>query len=998
MAAGASAGGWTAAGLSAIQRVTGGWRNGDDGPRQDVPPSDEGRSGDLGPPPEIFREGLGGGGEPPAEEGDGGEQPRRRWPAIVGIGTVVLVLILLIQIGVGVFVDRLWFAELGYRGVFDTRIGTQVWLFFAGFGIALAVIGGSLYAAWRIPLEELAERVEVPGLSRLIAVAGVIAALLLAIIFGTIASGQWELILQYLNAEQFGVEDPQFGRDIGFYVFSLDALQFVRGWATGLIIVALLGTLAIYGVRLLLHRGAVRSTLPARLHVAVLMAITLGLFVWSYWLGRLELAVSPGGFVFGATYTDDNVRGPVQVVKMVIAVVAIGAVMAWPFHERLRLAAVPLIAVAAVSIVGSLIVPAAVQRFTVEPNELERETPYIARNIEATRAAFGLDLIEEREFAANDALSDADLAQNPEALDNVRLWDHRPLRDTLNTIQTIRPLYLFHDVDVDRYVAGGEEQQVFVAARELSQANLQPNQQSWVNRRLQYTHGFGVAMTPVDVVTSSGEPELWISNIPPEVRETANSGALDIEVVEPRIYYGEETDSYVIANSNTEEFDYPLSADGTGDEGQANQATTRYSGDGGVRVGGFLRRLVFAWEFADTNILISGSISGNSRILFRRLIQERVSTLAPFLSLDDDPYIVVGDDGRLYWIQDAYTSTEKYPYSQPHDAGFNYIRNSVKAVIDAYHGTVDLYVVDPDDPIIKVWSNVFPDLFKPASDFPADLVAHWRYPQDLFQIQSDQYITYHLDSPRDIFTREDLWAIPQELFQEQQINVEPYYVTLRLPDEERAEFLLILPFTPRNRINSIAWLAGRSDGDHYGKLFAFRFPANKNVDGPLQIENRIDQDVDISRQFTLLGQQGSEVIRGNLLFVPVGSSYVYVEPIYLRAENGRFPQLKAVIVVNGDTIAYEDTFAEAVQVALGRRADGGADADAVAEEAEDEPPPARPSPPEEVTSSDAGELADEAQRWFDEAMQRLQAGDFAGYGEAIAQLGAVLERLQAVSE
>ena len=981
-----------------VRQVSGGWRNGDE--PQDVPPSDEGRSGDLGPPPALFREGLGGGGDGDAPDEEGGEERQgpRRWPAIIGIGTAILVLIVLVNIGVGVFVDRLWFAELGYRGVFDTRIGAQIWLFFAGFGVAAAVIGATLFAAWRLPIEAMADPLEIPGVGRLVGVVATVATVLLAVVFGSIASSNWELILQHLNAEPFGMRDPQFDRDIGFYVFNLEALQFIRGWATGLGIVALIATAAIYGARLLLHRGAAKSTLPVRLHVAVLMAIVLGLFVWSYWLARFELAVAPGGFVFGATFTDDNVRAPAQVVKMIAGVIAAGAVLAWPFHERLRLAALPLAGLAAVSIIGSVIVPAAVQRFTVEPNELARETPYIERNLAATRAAFDLDQIEEREFAANDAVSQRDLDTNPEALANVRLWDHRPLRDTLNTIQTIRPLYLFHDVDVDRYMAGGEEQQVFVAARELSQANLQPNQQTWVNRRLQYTHGFGVAMTPVDVVTTSGEPELWISNIPPEVRETETSGKLDIEIVEPRIYYGEETDAYVIANTNTEEFDYPLGRDEQADPDDEGQATTRYSGEGGVELGGFLRRLIFAWEFADTNILISSSLSGDSRILFRRLIQDRVTALAPFLRLDNDPYIVVGEDGHLYWIQDAYTSTDRYPYSQPHADGFNYISNSVKAVIDAYDGTVDLYVVDPDDPIIKVWGNVFPDLLKPGSEFPPDLVAHWRYPQDLFQYQADQYITYHLESPRALFTREDSWAIPQELFQEQQIDVEPYYVTLRLPGSDAPEFLLILPFTPRNRINSIAWLAGRSDGENYGRLFAFRFPAGKNVDGPLQIENRIDQDVDISRQFTLLGQQGSEVIRGNLLFVPVGDSFVYVEPIYLRAENGRYPQLKAVIVVNGDTIAYEETFAEAVQVALaGSRADPAPAAVQEAEAEEEEPPPSRPAA-EEVSSSDAGELADEAQRWFDEAMRRLQAGDFAGYGEAIDQLGAVLDRLQQVSE
>jgi len=858
-----------------IQRTQGGWRNGNDGPR-DVPPSDEGRSGQLGPPPPVFREGLGGGGsgsdEPPPYTAAEGQPPqgRRTWPRVVVAGVLLLVLLILLNIGIDIYVDRLWFGNIGYQGVFDLRVLTQVWLFVAGAGIALLVLGATYAIAWRMPVEALGPPVDDPQLSRVIHIIAAVAMILLGIIFGSVAAGQWDLILQFLNAKPFGSTDPQFGRDLGFYVFELEALQFMKGWATGLAIMAMLVTAATYGVRLMMHRGNARSTLGVRIHIAITIAAVMALFVWSYWLARFELALNPGGFVFGATFTDDNIRSPVQIVKMVAGVAVILGVLSWPFHERLRFALTPIVALILVSIVGGAILPAAIQRFTVEPNELQRETPYIERNIAATRAAFALDQIEEREFAADDVVDEGDLQQNPEALLNVRLWDHRPLNDTLNTIQTIRPLYVYPDVDVDRYKVGDQEHQVFLAARELSQANLQSTQQGWVNRRLQFTHGFGVVMTPVDEVSPAGEPVFWVSNIPPEVIEETSSGPLDLEIVEPRIYYGEVTDAYIIANSATEEFDYPLSGEG----GEADQATTRYSGLGGIELGGLFRRLAFAWSFGDANILISGSVDGDSRILFHRLIQDRVRELAPFLELDADPYIVVGQDGRLYWIQDAYTVTDRYPYSQPHATGYNYVRNSVKAVIDAYHGSVDLYIVDDTDPIIQVWDDIFPDLFKPAEEFPADLQQHWRYPQDYFQLQADQYLTYHIESARGLFNREDLWAIPQELLRQQEIAVEPYYVTLRLPDQEEPEFLLILPFTPRNRLNSIAWMAGRSDGENYGKLFAFRFPANKNVDGPKQIENRIDQDVAVSRQFTLLGQQGSEVIRGNLLFIPVGDSYV----------------------------------------------------------------------------------------------------------------------------
>ncbi len=999
-----------------IQRTQGGWRNGSDGPR-DVPPSDEGRSGQLGPPPPVFREGLGGGGggggglggdEPPPYTAAEGQPPQggRAWPRVIVIGVALLVLLILLNIGIDIYVDRLWFGNIGYRGVFDLRVITQVWLFLAGAAIALAVLAATYIVAWRMPVEALAPAVDDPRLTRVIHIIAAVAMILLAIIFGSVAAGQWDLILQYLHAKPFGDTDAQFGRDLGFYVFELEALQFMKGWATGLAIMAMLATAATYGIRLMMHGGNARSTLGVRIHLALTIAAVMALFVWSYWLARFELALNPSGFVFGATFTDDNIRAPVQIVKMIAGATVIVGVLSWPFHERLRFALSPIVVLILVSIVGGSILPAAIQRFTVEPNELQRETPYIERNIAATRAAFALDQIEEREFTADDSVDEGDLQRNPEALLNVRLWDHRPLNDTLNTIQTIRPLYVYPDVDVDRYEVGGEEHQVFLAARELSQGNLQSTQQGWVNRRLQFTHGFGVVMTPVDEVSPAGEPVFWVSNIPPEVIEETSSGPLDLEIVEPRIYYGEATDAYVIANSSTEEFDYPLS--GEESSGEADQATTRYSGDGGIELGGLFRRLAFAWSFGDANILISGSIDGDSRILFRRLIQDRVTELAPFLALDQDPYVVIGRDGRLYWIQDAYTVTDRYPYSQPHGAGHNYVRNSVKVVIDAYHGSVDLYIVDDSDPIIQVWADIFPDLFKSTAEFPGDLKEHWRYPQDYFQIQADQYLTYHIESARGLFNREDLWAIPQELLRQAEIAVEPYYVTLRLPDQEEPEFLLILPFTPRNRLNSIAWMAGRSDGENYGKLFAFRFPANKNVDGPKQIENRIDQDVAVSRQFTLLGQQGSEVIRGNLLFIPVGDSYVYVEPIYLQAETGRFPQLKGVIVVNGDLIAFEDTFANAVQVALGNRAaqglsflgdvPGDAPVDPAAEPPAAEQQAEQPQRAPIELSDDAAELAAQAQEAFDEALERQRAGDWAGYGEAIERLGQILERLAEAQE
>ena len=1008
--------------------------NGDDEPPPEaVPPSEEGRGGDLGPPPPLFRdatrerppeEGAGGrGGAPPPFRAGGGRR-RRGWVQILVLAGVLLVIFLVLSVLKGIYIDRLWFDELGYRGVFNTRIGTRVWLFFAGSGVAFAFLAGNLMLAWRLPLRSEREQVsplrDIPigPLRRFSVYAGLGAALLMAILFGSIASSQWEMILQLIHAEPFGVVDPEFDRDAGFYIFKLEPLQFIKGWAVGLALVSVLASGGVYAYRYLLHNWEAEPTRAVRMHLAILLGATIALFVWGYWLASFELAVSENGTVFGATYTDVHVRRIVFLVLMASGSLVVVALLTWPFHERLAVPGGAMGLLVLTAIGGGLIYPAAVQRVTVEPNELTREREFIARNIEATRLAFGLDQIEERVFGAEEELSAADAEAHPEALRNIRLWDHRPLNDTLNTIQTIRPLYIFPDVDVDRYLIDGENQQVFLSARELTHNNLQGDQTDWVNRRLQFTHGFGVTVNPVDGVTSAGEPTFLVSDIPPVVASVAQDEddapglrRLSGEDGQPRIYFGEVTDSYVIVNSDSEEFDFPLSGGGVVDEEgggtQASQARNRYEGSGGITLGGFFKRLALAWEFGDTNILISGSVDSESRILFRRNIQERVRELAPFLTLDADPYIVIGDDGRLYWIQDAYTTTDRYPYAQPHPSGMNYIRNSVKAVIDAFNGSVDLYIVDdvleevPRDPIIRVWEKIFPELFKPSSEFPADLRAHWRYPQDLFQIQSDQYLTYHITSPTTLFNREDIWAIPQEVLREQtQVPVEPYYVTLRLPTGAEAEFMLILPFTPRNRQNAIAWMAGRSDGENYGRLFAFRFPSGRNVDGPAQIEARIDNDVSISRQFTLLGQEGSNLIRGNLLFIPVAESFLYVEPIFLQAESSRFPQLKGVIVVNGDRVALEETFAEASSVALGlTSATGLSFAGAVTpEESPTQTPPAAPAPgpAPPVTRGDRTplELAQAAQEAFEVAGQRLAAQDFAGYGEALQRLQGLLAELE----
>jgi uncharacterized membrane protein (UPF0182 family) len=617
-----------------------------------------------------------------------------------------------------------------------------------------------------------------------------------------------------------------------------------------------------------------------------------------------------------------------------------------------------------VSIIVGGIFPSLVQRFQVQPSELAREMSYIEYNIQFTREAFALDRIEEQSFPAEEAPTPQDIAQNNVTINNIRLWDPRPLKDTYNQIQSIRLYYDFNDVDIDRYIIDGNYRQVMLSARELSAEKLAGQAQTWVNRKLQFTHGYGIALSPVNEVSSDGLPELLVKDIPP---------VGDFNIEQPQIYFGEKTNDYVIVKTKTQEFDYPM-----GDE----NVYGRYQGKDGVSLGSFIRRVVYAWQLGDLNILISGELTPESRVLYYRNIRERVNHLAPFLELDSDPYLVVMD-GRLLWIQDAYTTTDRYPYSEPIGGGLNYIRNSVKAVIDAYDGNVTFYIADPEDALIRTYQAIFPNLFVPAAQMPESLRVHIRYPEDMFNIQASVYQTYHMRDARVFYNKEDLWAVPKEVYFGSEQTMEPYYIIMRLPGEEKEEFLLMLPFTPVNKNNTIGWLAARNDGENYGKLLAYLFPKERLVFGPSQIENRIQQDTVITEQLALWGRGGSRVIRGNLLMIPLGKSLLYVEPVFLQAETGGLPQLKRVIVAAGDQIAMEPTLKESIVAIFG------------AEAPPTEPvvkPPA-PAEPEEPVAADIAGLIEEAQQHYNKAQQYLQAGDWTGYGGELEALKVVLDQL-----
>ena len=918
-----------------------------------------------------------------------------RW---ILIGVLLILTYIVLSTLKGIYVDWLWFDGIGYRSIFSKVLRTQAWLFVGGAGIFLVYFGANAYYAARPILRTPApglDDAEAAGLRRVYLLALIAGTIFLALLFGTSAATHWDVILVYLNGQEFGIEDPQFGRDIGFYVFDLPALRFGYSWLMYMTVLTTLTAAGLYLFRfLLLGNGG--DSRQSRVHLSLLLLAVVLLFLGRYWLDQYDLNFSDAGAVFGATYTDIHARLPFIYVGMVLAAATGVALLATTFGRSVMLPIGTAATWAVVATVGGGLYPAGVQRFTVQPNELEREREYIERNIEATRTAFGLSEIEERPYPAEAEVSQAEIDSNPETVNNIRLLDVRPLLDTYGQIQTFRPLYEFIDVDIDRYEIDGTTRQVMIAARELSSDRLPPDARSWVNQRLQFTHGYGAVMSPVNEVVQEGLPTFFLQDIP--VRG-------ELEVTRPEIYYGEQPDHYVIVKTRAEEFDYQ-----TGDE----IAQTVFEGDGGASLGSIIDRLVFAWEFGDINMLISGSLTSESRVLFRRNIQQRVETIAPFLTLDADPYLVLAD-GRLFWIQDAYTTTDRYPYSQPSPQGYNYIRNSVKVVIDAYDGDTTFYLVDEEDPIIQTYAKIFPELFTPLDAMPESLRAHVRYPEDLFKAQLENYRIYHITNPVARYNQEDVWNIPTELFGESTtpIPLEPYYVIMRLPGETEAEFVLIMPLTPARRQNTIAWVAARSDGDNYGKLVTFRFPTDSLVFGPQQVESRIDQDPTISAQISLWNQSGSRVIRGNLLMIPIGNGNIFVEPIYLQAQTSQLPELKRVIVVNGNRIAMEPTLEQSIAVVFGERAASLPTADPNATPQQPSPVPGSPTPAPTVDaaaptptatatalplSEDVAELAQQAEDAFERAQTALQAGDFATYGEEVELARTLIAQLVALTE
>ncbi len=869
------------------------------------------------------------------------------------------------------YTDWLWFKSVGYNQIFTVELSTKVITFLvAAVVFVILFLANTGIARWQVKRNTLFFSDETLVAQKMVTYVVVAVALLLAWMVGSTASANWLTVLEYMKQVSFNIADPIFGMDVSFYIFTLPLMKFLQGW---LVIVLFLSLFGAAGIYLLEQRDNLEEgrfvLLPyAQLHLSVIGALIFLAFAWGHWLDGFELMYSDRGVVFGASYTDINVVLPV--LRIMMGVAALSAVLLI-INIFIRKNIFPLAAIFIWLVGGFLlrgVVPGVVQRFVVEPNELQREAPYIAHDIEFTNQAYNLAQVQETEFDTLKDLSAADLENNTDTLNNIRLWDYRPLLQTFRQLQELRLYYTFNDVDLDRYTVDGKYRQVAISARELEKAQLQSP--TWVNQKLQFTHGYGVVMNPVNEVTTEGLPNLWIKDLPPK-------SSIDIQVNRPEIYYGERTTDYVFVKTNEREFDYP----GEGDK----SVYTQYEGLGGVPLNSYLTRLAFAYRLGDSNIILSSDITNASRIMFRRQIQTRVRTIAPFLRYDDDPYIVLGDDGRLYWIQDAYTTSNLYPYSA-RVGGFNYIRNSVKAVIDPYNGTVTFYMFDPNDPLAQTYNRIFPEIFKPVSEMPETLRSHIRYPEGLFKVQANLYQTYHMKDPNVFYNKEDLWAIPQENFSGNTQPVEPYYVIARLPGETKEEFILFQPLTPHNKDNLVAWFAARSDGEHYGELVAYRLPKRELVFGPLQLEARIDQDPEISAQFSLWDQGGSQVIRGNLLVLPLGDALLYVEPIYLQAESGRIPELKRVIVASGDQVIMANTLAEG----LGKLLNILTGQEVAVPLPGGEQPPAQTSP---LADQTVRQLAESASAHYDAAQAALQQGDWATYGTELDQLKAALDQL-----
>jgi uncharacterized protein len=901
-------------------------------------------------------------------------------------GFVILLIILgfaIVKPLVHLLTEVWWFDAVGVAEVFWTRLTWQVLLWGSTFVLYFLFLWVNYRVARRASQHQVSHRFENfeltdghPLLSDGFAAIGCGVS---AWIAASITATGWETVLKFLHRTTFDSRDPIFQHDLSFYVFQLPLYEGIHQWLLGLLLLGLALSGVIYSLNapsLLGWDWRSPFVSGAKTHLSILLSGLALLFAWGFWLDRYHVLSEVGGVVSGAGYTDVTAR---LFAYSLLSLLAIGVAMLLLLSTRRRsftLALQGMMGFGIAFVLLNILYPWLLQQLIVEPNELTKEKPYLAYNIQFTQAAYHLQDVKRQGYAAETKLDRAVLQANQPTMQNIRLWDYRPLLSTYKQLQEIRLYYKFRDVDVDRYTIDHNYQQVMLSARELSSEQLPTEAKTWVNQHLKYTHGYGLVMSPVNRVTTDGLPELYIKNIPPVSQ-------VNLPISQPAIYYGEETSDDIFTGTTTDEFDYP--------QGNTN-AVTRYSGKGGVPMPTIWHRLVYAIDRDSLQTLISNYFTPKSRIHYDRTIQARVSHIAPFLRFDSDPYLVV-INGKLQWIMDAYTVSNRYPYSEPvaHSKGVatifknshieqivrgdvNYIRNSVKVSIDAYDGTVRFLAIDETDPVLATYRQIFPHLFQARSSIPAELKAHFRYPEDLFKIQAQIYLAYHMSDPEVFYNREDLWHFPVQTYESNQVVMEPYYAVVQLPGDTKAGFLLILPFTPANKDNMVAWMAGRSNGAEYGKLLLYEFPKQKLIYGARQIEARIDQTPQISQQLTLWSQSGSKVIRGDLLVIPIAQSLLYVEPLYLRAEQGQLPELKRVIVAYDKEIVMEETLEKSLAAIFGS-----------------EHPAQNISPLKPQISPN---LVKSALDKYQKAQTALRQGNWTDYGRYQQELEGILKQLQ----
>ncbi|MGD9157965.1 MAG: UPF0182 family protein [Desulfobacteraceae bacterium] len=942
---------------------------------------------------------------------------------LIGFGLIVVFILWSV---ISLYPDWLWFDNLGFSPVFMKMLfsrygfGVLVWL------LLIILISVNIFAGKRLnpgcssgtSLKEKGSYAAQFGMSDKTLSTLILAfILILSFVVAVKSSRHWDLILRYLYQEPFGTVDPIFNKDIGYYMFTLPFQILVKNGLIFLIVVSTAITAAWY-----LKTGAIQiegdmpmdgspPTPPsvkiapnAKKHLIFMCGIILLFLAWGFHLKVYELLFSMQGPAFGASYTDVNIKVLLLRILGILTVIFAGLLIYNSFKPNMKMIFKGGIVWIAAIVLFSYIIPFMAQKFIVKPNELAKESPYIENNIKFTREAYNLNKMKEVPFNVSDTISPEVIAKNDATIQNIRVWDERPLLQTYRQLEAIRLYYDFNNVDVDRYQIDGKYRQVMLSARELVASQLPPQANTWVNRHLKYTHGYGLVSSPVNEVTNEGLPRLIIKDIPPTFEP-------DMRVDRPEIYFGEKTEDYILIKTKEEEFDY-----GKGDK----NIFTIYQGEGGVPIGSFMRRLLFAIEFMDPQIFFTTSLTPESRIMYNRRIRNRLNIIAPFLQYDSDPYMIVSN-GKLFWIMDAYTTSEMYPYSvrslMPGTRRYiNYIRNSVKVVVDAYNGKVSFYALDDNDPVLKTYKAIFPHLFKPFETMPDDLKKHIRYPKDLFKIQVGTYTKYHMTDVQVFYNQEDLWQVPDELYGDTRLEMEPYYIIIKLPDEDKEEFLLMLPFTPYKKDNMFGWLAARCDQPDYGNLFVYKLPKGKLVYGPMQIEARIDQQTEISRELSLWDQRGSRVIRGNLLAIPLGDSFIYAEPVYLEAKqestvkaapapaqrgffpkpqaggqgtaargkpkaSASLPELKRVILAFGNKLVMHEQLDEALRDILG------------VEIVPEQPVTTETITPVIDSEANLPEMAAKALAHYRKAKEYLRQENWAGYGKELEQLERILTEL-----